>query len=210
MVDAIVDAIRMGEINAGNISFTLLRNVAGRDCGCWDELGRGRAILRSTEQLDQYLYSYGPMTESQWDQFLSDLTMPAERIRIVDYGCGQGLASALLFDNFGPELVERVGTVVLIEPSSVALTRAKAVLECYCENCRILDVNKDLDGLTPEELSSNGEPISLHLFSNVLDIEGFHHFQLFTKMFQTKGRHSVLAVSHDRVLPRRGHEISGT
>ncbi|MGE3297799.1 MAG: hypothetical protein AB7I68_10670 [Porticoccaceae bacterium] len=65
MTDLIIDAITNGSINAGNISFDTLRNVAGRDAGRWSELGRGREILGSHDQLDQYLYSYGPMTKSQ-------------------------------------------------------------------------------------------------------------------------------------------------
>jgi hypothetical protein len=32
----------------------------------------------------------------------------------------------------------------------------------------------------------------------VLDIEGFQHFDLFTKMLKARGHHSVLAVSHNR------------
>lgn len=198
MVDMIVEAIRTGQISANDISFTRIKEFA--DCGreCWAQLGRGRAILSSPEQLDQYLRSYGPMTKSQWEYFLSNVTIPEGCVRIVDYGCGQGLASALLFDRFGPNLVGRVKEIVLIEPSSIALTRAQAILECYCKNAAIFTLNKTLDELTAEDLRSNGELNHLHLFSNVLDIDGFQHFNLFTKIFKYKGQHSVLAVSHNR------------
>lgn len=198
MADLVEEAIRTGEIDADNISFDKLRSVAGRDCGCWDQLGRGRRILSTHDQLDQYLYSYGPMTRSQWQEFLQNVTIPKGPVRILDYGCGQGLAGALLLDNLGREFTKRVESVVLIEPSAVALGRARTVLGCYCGKRTIVALQKTLDDLSPKELGSVEGINNIHLLSNVLDIEGFQHFNLFTKMFQAKGQHSVLAVSHNR------------
>lgn len=193
-----VEAIRAGRVTADNISFGTLRNLAGRDRGCWAQLGRGRSILSSHDQLDQYLYSYGPMTESQWQHFLPKVAIPAGPVRIMDYGCGQGLASVLLFDILGRDLVKRVKSVVLIEPSHVALGRASAILGCYCGKRPIVAIQKKLDDLSPEELGALEGTNNIHLLSNVLDIEGFQHFDLFSKMFRAKGQHSVLAVSHNR------------
>ncbi|WP_216923282.1 hypothetical protein [Synechococcus sp. CCAP 1479/9] len=196
--DTVIDAICAGTIGFGNISYSLLRRVAGRDYGCWDELGRGRAILTSPEQLDQYLYTYGPMTKDQWDQVLPRVRIPPGRLRIVDYGCGQGLASGMLIDFFGTELAKRISNVVLVDPSGVALARAEAVLRCYTESAKIWSLNKRLDDLIVEDLILNGEAYSIHLFSNVLDIDSFQHIELFNKILKTKGRHLVLAVSHNR------------
>ena len=55
----------------------------------------------------------------------------------------------------------------------------------------------NLGGL-PEYLTACDKVSTIHLFSNVLDIDDFDYGSLFTKMFQSIGRHSVLAVSHDR------------
>ena len=198
MTDTIIEAIRAGTIHTGNISFDRLRGAAARDHDLWRELGRGRAVLSSQQQLDQYLYSYGPMTRNQWGQFLGGVSLPTGPLRVVDYGCGQGLAFALLFDRFGTEVIERVQESVLIEPSAMALARAKSVFSCYCENTPIYDLNKKLDDLTPGYLRTGTNLSTIHLFSNVLDIDDFDYGSLFTKMFRNIGHHSVLAVSHRR------------
>ncbi len=39
---------------------------------------------------------------------------------------------------------------------------------------------------------------NIHLFSNVLDIPNFNHFNLFQKILQNNGLHCILAVSHSR------------
>jgi hypothetical protein len=57
MTDKLVDAISSKIIDSDNISFRLIRKIAAKNYNVWNELGRGRAILNSQEQLDQYLYS---------------------------------------------------------------------------------------------------------------------------------------------------------
>lgn len=198
MNDSIVEAIRTRTIHAGNISFDMLRNVAGKDSQRWEELGRGRAILTTQEQLDQYLYSYGPMTKSQWHDFLGGVTIPFENIRIVDYGCGQGLACALLFDHFGMQLAKRVKEAVLIEPSKIALARAKAIFDGYCTHISSITINKKLDDLAPADIQGSQSLNTIHLFSNVLDIADFDCTKLLDNMLKSKGSHMLLAVSHDR------------
>lgn len=200
MSDVLLEAIRAGRIHAGNISFEEIRSIAGRDCGCWEELGRGRNILTTHDQLDQYLHSYGPMIKCQWGQFLQKVTIPNTNmaVRILDYGCGQGLACTLLFDNLGRDFLKRVQSIVLVEPSGVALKRATGVLGCYLGTRPLLAIQKKLDELTPRELGSVEGVENIHVFSNVLDIEGFQRFELFTKILNIKGRHCVLAVSHNR------------
>lgn len=198
MTDAIIEAIKAGTIHSGNISFDRVRALAARDHDRWHELGRGRTILGTYEQLDQYLYSYGPMTKSQWGQFLGGVRIPPGRLRVVDYGCGQGLACALLLDHFGNDIIERIDETVLIEPSTIALARAKSIILCYCETSRVVDLSTKLDELMPELLNPSSNQSTIHLMSNVLDINDFDYGSLFSKMFQAKGHHSVLAVSHDR------------
>ena len=198
MPDTIIDAINHARINRTNISFDNLRMLAGVDKKCWLQLGRGRAILTSFEQLDQYLYSYGLMTKSQWSSFLPGINLPTGKLRITDYGCGQGLGSVLLFDHFGLSLPGRVEEIKLIEPSSVALGRAEAVVNCYLGTQSAVTINKKLDDLSTSDMKVTGTLPHIHLLSNVLDINDFNHGKLFSRMFQNVGHHIVLAVSHDR------------
>jgi hypothetical protein len=103
-----------------------------------------------------------------------------------------------VLDQLGTKLIPHIQNVVLIEPSQTALTRAGAIVECYCPGNAIFSVNKKLDDLSEDDIQSCRGLHSIHIFSNVLDIGGFDNGTLFTKMFSTKGRHTVLAVSHDR------------
>jgi len=201
MEDVIRGAINEGEINAENISFSKLKQTAGRNLGHWEELGRGREILSSVEHLDQYLYSYGPMTESQWNTFLAkeDVSIPGDRkLTVTDYGCGQGLAIALVFDGFSRAMRDAVRHVVLIEPSEVALSRAMSVAKTYVPRSKVYVINKKLDDARKEELRHLPGDTNIHVFSNVLDIEGINQWLVFNKILDTRGRHIVLAVSHDR------------
>jgi hypothetical protein len=201
MTDVVIEAIKSGSINANNVSFDTLRRTAGRDTGRWSELGRGRAILDSYEQLDQYLYSYGPMTKSQWSSFLPHVSLPNGKLMLTDYGCGQGLGSALLLDHFGAPLTGRLEHVRLIEPSNLALERAAYVAACYLgdlDSPPISLINKKLDDLSPNDMQTKSTSSQVHLLSNVLDIDGFNHGMLFSRIFQVPGQHTVLAASHDR------------
>lgn len=198
MTDVIIDAIRNSQIRPDNICFAGLRELAGRDLGCWSELGRGRSILSTYNQLDQYLYSYGLMTRAQWAVLLPNVSLSNGPFSLVDYGCGQGLGSAIVFDYFDAKLRLDVQNVVLIEPSGVALARAEEIVRCYCPGSEISSVNKTLDDLSDTDIQSCRGLHSIHIFSNVLDIDGFEYAGLFNKMFSIKGLHTVLAVSHDR------------
>jgi hypothetical protein len=141
------------------------------------------------------------MTKSQWGTFLSGLSLPSDKgLHLVDYGCGQGLATALLFDNYNcvDDLRWTVSGIVLVEPSKVALERARAVVECYCPSADLSCVNKKLDEVLEMDLQLSQNCTNLHLFSNVLDIKGFDRAAIFKKIFATAGHHIVFAVSHNR------------
>lgn len=196
--DVIIDSISNSRLKRENISFGELRRIAGRDYDIWETLGNGRAILSTCEQLDQYLFSYGLMTKAQWDILLPTVSLPSGDLHLIDYGCGQGLGCAILFDHFGASLTRRIKQVKLIEPSDVALQRAKAVVDCYLGGQRSETINKVLDDVTRREIQMNGGTSTVHLLSNVLDLSAFNHGRLFNEILAVPGKHTVLAVSHDR------------
>ena len=199
VTDTIINAIATGKLNSQNVSFFDIKRLSSRNHDRWNELGRGRAILSLTEQLDQYLYSYGRMTEGQWSTFLKGMTLPDDKpVYITDYGCGQGLATALLFDQFKSALRAKTSTITLIEPSEVALARANSIASIYCSHAEVNTINKALDDLSQNELKSSSDATNIHIFSNVLDIDGFDTAVVFNKIFSTSGCYIVLAVSHNR------------
>ena len=164
----------------------------------WRSLNRGRAILSTVNQLDQYLFSYGPMVQSQWKHASNILRIRVgeEKTRIVDYGCGQGLAGLLLHDYLGPRFMSDVESVVAIEPSAVAIRRAEAVYRALAPKAAISVVNKAFDKLVYGDFAGSNIPTT-HLFSNVLDIDGYDHVALLGKALNP-GKHTIIAIGHDR------------
>lgn len=179
------------------ISFPWLRATVGRDRSVWNQLGRGRSVLTSTEQLDQYLYSYGPMISCQWDALLNGMSPPGEPLRLIDYGCGQGLAGLMMFDKFDGAFSSKLAKVVLVEPSSMALVRAEAVYRCIAPSSEIVCVRKGFDQLCTADVMPDEALRAVHVFSNVLDVKGFDQYRLFGQIL-TPGSHTVMAVSHNR------------
>jgi hypothetical protein len=199
MVDTVVGALQLGLMNCDNISFKSIREYAKTDHGLKEQLGYGRSILSSTEELDQYLYSYGPMIESQWETILANVQIEGEKIEVADYGCGQGLATVMLLDKFRHTGIEdNILRVHLIEPSLIALTRAVRILQCYCPDVTISPVGRLLDDVELDDLEFQEDSIKIHLFSNILDIDDFDEYELMNKVFKIRGTHYILAVSPDR------------
>ncbi len=195
--DAILSAIGSGAINSENISFDLLRSVGMKDHGreMWDSLRRGRNILETPEQLDQYLHSYGPMTQGQWHVLLKGINLPEGAIHVVDYGCGQGLAGSCLLDHYDNELRERVECIELIEISEIALARAHAIYSSYCPAAVIKLHHKGLDEVDLSDSQKSDRASTLNLMSNVLDLHTFCYESLARKLFVRRGTHLIFAVS---------------
>ncbi len=202
--DKIINAIENKETNPENISFAKIRKMACNfrtpGVSVWRDLGRGRNILETQEQLNQYWYSYAPMIKAQWKQIFNDIDLSNNgNIEIIDYGCGQGLASILFFDKWQQNRIV-TSKITLIEPSKIALNRAESILRCYLQKGKIISVNKTLDNVDQKEIQTNGDTVKMHLFSNILDIEDFNIDNLLSKIFKIKsnGLHHFLAVSHNR------------
>ena len=93
-------------------------------------------------------------------------------LQIIDWGCGQGLATICLFDFFNKHnlSLDLVKKVVLIEPSEVARDRAKTHVNAYLrDEDKIVVIGKYIDDVKVDDIVSD-EPVTLHLFSNILDI----------------------------------------
>lgn len=115
------------------------------------------------------------------DNIFSELSK--NEYEIIDWGCGQGLATVCLFDEFKNRNKEgRLKRVTLIEPSSIALNRAKIHVSAYLnEDVEICLLNKCLDEIDEEDINSIA-PITVHLFSNILDVDKFDLHALSNKI----------------------------
>lgn len=133
-------------------------------------LHRGVRVLDSEEQLICYIAAYGDMHFSKLDEAIKFLPVIGREHSIFDWGCGQGLASfAYLHKRLKGKYSLMVQKVVLIDPSVIALQRASHYLSVFGVETQV--VNSDFDHIGSTTFSESG--VSLHLFSNILDVESF-------------------------------------
>lgn len=141
--------------------------------GVYESLNRGEAILEDEQQLCGYIYSYGNM---HYEKLLSAFKkLPqghlADELNIIDWGCGQAMASISYFDFLNSQKADKdLKYLTLIEPSQPALKRASANVFKYYENIQIHTINKTLDLLESSDFISHVGITNFHLFSNILDV----------------------------------------
>lgn len=168
--------------------FSKLKYSYSEDHGdtVFKSLNSGVAVLANDEELDQYLYSYGRMHEAKlkvayFELFKSMNLSGDKKIRILDYACGQGLASVVLLNHLEQHHqygLSNLDEITLIEPSKAALNRADTFLN---KSAPLSLINKAFDDLTSLDLKgkkvSSTQGINIHLFSNILDM-GDAYFDL--------------------------------
>jgi len=164
------------------LSFDAIRNIAVRKCrGIETHLvGRGVTPLREENELYVYLLRYGKMhkakLESCFAEFpFEEITQPFE---VIDWGCGQGLASIVLCDFLKSNQIEiPVSKITLIEPSPLSIKRAALHLQTYPSLQTAKTICKSFDRLELQDLRTDSNTIKIHLFSNVLDIDDYYYSQ---------------------------------
>ena len=141
------------------------------------QLNQGVIVIEEEDLLYKYLFNYGKMHKaklySSFDTVIHQLNN--KTINIIDWGCGQALATSLLIDYIKERSLNiDISNIILIEPSSLALSRGLLHIDVLKENeIEIKAVNKDIDSLEISDLIINNANITLHLFSNILDVEFF-------------------------------------
>lgn len=136
----------------------------------------GRKVLVSQEELDCYICAFGGMHAKKMTEACKeldkscDLTSIVEdcRFDLVDYACGQGLAS-IAFSEYLKSLgmTHQMDALTLVEPGVLALESGAE----HFTGC-VKKVNKYLDELRARDITTSEEHIKFHLFSNILDMGG--------------------------------------
>ncbi|MBO6121186.1 MAG: AAA family ATPase [Kiritimatiellae bacterium] len=148
----------------------------------WIGLEHGVVPLDTEQKLDQYLAAYGKMHVEKIRSCFGALETPDDDLRapvvVVDWGCGQALATCCLFDWLREENnvgMGRISRVHLIEPSPMALNRATINVEAYRRqydaNFEAAGITKFVNDVQQEDFRIDGAKTTVHLFSNILDIE---------------------------------------
>ena len=137
-----------------------------------DNTGRGVRIIESENALYNYMKRFGNMHRAKINSALEP-PFPREfpsRINLVDWGCGQGIASMVFLEKFTGTHVARL---LLIEPSEISLSRAALHCRHYAPDLPIRTICKELDQLVPGDFTMLSEHTTVHLFSNILDIDDY-------------------------------------
>lgn len=144
-------------------------------------LQRGVEVLTEERQLYAYLHSYGKMHYEKMYQSFDSLPQAlfSQPLDVIDWGCGQGVASLTLMDYLNEHaLPVSINSVTLIEPSEIAIKRAALHVQKFNQATYINTINKDMDSLVPKDFSNGHNSINLHLFSNIIDVDFFSLTQL--------------------------------
>lgn len=170
------------------------------------ELNHGTAVLETEEQCCAYMSAYGPMHRHKLMRALDEKEFPysdlTDGVEIYDWGCGQGIGTMAVIEKLRQHnMLGKLRKVVLEEPSDVARDRAilhvTKALEDY--HADVVAVSKYL----PSDYGDNSnsitsinveQPIAIHIFSNILDIEAVS-LKGVSKMITSSGKkHIVLCI----------------
>ena len=135
-------------------------------------VGRGVTPLETEDEMFEYLKRYGKM---HYAKLLSsfELGFPqsfGEPINIVDWGCGQGIATISFLEKY---YSAKVLNITLIEPSEIVLKRAALHCKKFARNANLHTILKKLDEVNIADIRVQSGITTIHLFSNILDIDDY-------------------------------------
>ena len=168
-------------INISNITFNDIRQIAFNSVKAGLKLdNRGVSPLNTVEEMFIYLKNYGKMHFAKMMSAIENI--PIEQINknidIIDWGCGQALATIVLMEYLNNNGINFDPNVILIEPSEIAIKRAALHTKTFNNNAEIKTICKYLDDISEKDIATDNKKIKIHLFSNILDIELFSISQL--------------------------------
>lgn len=161
-----------------NLSVKYIRNLSDDKLdSLFEQLDHGAHILTSVGQLYAYMYCYGKMHEAKMTQALNQIPssffMTNDEIEVIDYACGQAIATLCLTVFLAEEEYDTcIKRTILIEPSKRALARASLHCQKVNPNNDIITINKTFDDLAATDIPKT-KLTRIHLLSNILDINNY-------------------------------------
>lgn len=179
----------------------------------FDNLDNGTRVLRDESECVRYIALYGGhhfyKLYAAYESTMFN-NIEGKNIEIFDWGCGQALATCVLVDYLMEKNINlNVISITLIEPSTVALQSGRNLVRQMFQDDSSTDsvvrlVNKYMDDLTSNDLVSNPDSIKIHLFSNIIDVEGFDLRRLYQLMINSfQGVNRVICTSPDNARQQR-------
>lgn len=142
-----------------------------------DSLEHGLGSLRNRNELDCYLAEYGEIHQAKLLRAFSHLPAKIwaeDKVSIIDYGCGQGVAEMVFSDFLRSKWKDNdsVKDITLIEPSKEALSRARDYVSSFFPQSRVAPMHECAESLSVDSVRPMCRTC-IHIFSNVLDIPDF-------------------------------------
>ncbi len=143
----------------------------------YEDLNRGVDQLTTEPQMLVYLHSFGSMHQAKlryaFNQ-LPDAFREQPKVNIIDYGCGQAIGTMCYADFLRENGIEQnIGSITLIEPSEICLRRAALHAQAFFPEAEIRTICKGFDDLSVDDILCDESTPTLHILSNVLDIQEF-------------------------------------
>ncbi|MCC5638466.1 hypothetical protein LC593_22035 [Nostoc sp. CHAB 5844] len=171
----------------------------------FEGLDHGTAVLNNETECDRYIACYGGhhfyKLRAAFD-LTNFLYTDSKNIEIIDWGCGQALATCVLIDYFIQHRIKpNIMSITLIEPSSISLKRGCHFIKQMFQNnlspqTILRVINQYIDDLNYGNLVSNQDNIKIHIFSNIIDVEVFSLEQLYRLMINSfKGLNRIICTS---------------
>lgn len=166
------------------------------------EVNHGVSLLRTDDGLNCYIAAYGESHKRKVFRAIEDLPFAElrESIEVVDWGCGQGLASVCLVEKMRERnLFQNIKKITLIEPSTAAIHRAELNVSLAAPGVQITKKQLGLPPTMPLDFDCISDieykkPITIHLFSNILDIETIDLKKLAELITSSGHKHYVLCI----------------
>jgi hypothetical protein len=179
----------------------------------FDDLDRGTRVLSNETECNQYIALYGGHHfHKLYAAYRSTRfeNIKDRNVEIIDWGCGQALATCILVDYLIDTDIElNVSSVTLIEPSAIALQCGCNYVHQMLQNSLSIGsmlrrISKYIDELLPVDLVSDPGNIKIHLFSNIIDLEGFDLRQLHRLIIDSfQGVNRIIYTSPDNLRKQR-------
>ncbi len=187
-------------------------------------LDHGKAVLTTDAQLDCYIHAYGRMHIYKLWKALGLLSPDSvmDGFEIVDWGCGQGLATLATLAWLGRHCSNAATPrrVVLLDLSEAALYRAKRLVERKLRGRRVNveAVRTNLSAATcSEKASRHNSPVVIHLLSNIVDVPNICLEAMAEAISGSQSKSYVVCVGHcgtampaanfSRLLDMRGAQL---
>ncbi|MBW4555797.1 MAG: hypothetical protein KME59_07650 [Trichormus sp. ATA11-4-KO1] len=180
-------------------------------------LDHGVAVLNNETECDWYIAFYGGHHFHKLHAAFDSTNFPyteGKNIEIIDWGCGQALATCVLIDYLIKNCIKpNVVLITLIEPSSIALQRGCNFIHQMFQNDIsvipiIRTINKYIGDLTTSDLASEPDTIKIHLFSNIIDVETINLNKLYKLMINSfKGLNRIICTSPNNNRQHRLHNF---